>query len=81
MDKKELPVSARFFEELEMLSALHKSCEIIYRSENGGRTVTRDRIAVLYREGGVDWLRTGSGLLIRLQALEQVDGMTASETC
>ena len=81
MNNEEQVVPARFVEELETLSALHRSCEIVYRSVNGGRTVIRDRIAGLFREEGEEWLRTAGGLVISLAALEQVDGMIPSKYC
>jgi hypothetical protein len=79
-------VPALFLEELEKLSARHRSCEIIYRAENGGRTVIRDRITEIQAETGpgeaeTPWLRTASGLVIPLDALEHVDGKTPSKYC
>lgn len=81
MDKPVTPVSRSFFEELEMLVLEKKRCEIIFRSENGGRTVIRDRIDSLYEEDGRGWLRTGSGLIFSLEMLEQADGMIPSNYC
>ncbi len=70
-----------FYEELEMLVTLHRPCEIVFRSENGARTVIRDRIATLYGREGREWLRTGAGLDICLDSLEQVDGRLPSGSC
>jgi hypothetical protein len=75
------PAPSRWIEELEALSSLHRSCEIVYRAGNGGRAVIRDRIGGLYQEGGTEWLRTGSGLAIPLDRLLEVDGKSPSHYC
>jgi hypothetical protein len=88
-----LPSSNEFFDELEALKASRRPVEIIFRSENGARTVIRDRIAALTRVSdafksgiatlkgaeGQEWVRTGSGLDIPVDRLEQVDGIIRSK--
>ncbi|MHA4811276.1 hypothetical protein ACX0G9_24455 [Flavitalea flava] len=81
MGKLVKPFSGSFYEELEMLVLSKKSCEIIFYSENGGRTVIRDKIAGLYADGDKETLKTGSGLIIGLEKLVQVDGMIPSNYC
>ena len=63
---------------LEGLTVQGRNCEIVFRSEEGGRAVIRDRIMKVYEEGGGYWLRTGGGLSIRLEKLVQVDGRIPS---
>jgi len=70
-----------FYQELEMLALLHRPCEIIYRSENGARTVIRDRIAGLTVLEGRECLKTAAGLVIGLDKLEEVDGIRPPAAC
>ena len=70
-----------FYEELEILVSLRRPCEIVFRSENGARTVIRDRIENLYAREGREWLRTGAGVDICLDRLEEVDGRLPSGSC
>jgi hypothetical protein len=81
MNKDYQPVSRDFFEALELLADLRKPCEIVFRSENGARTVIRDKITALYDREGREWLRTGSGMEIGLDKVEQVDGKMPSNYC
>ena len=74
------PVDPGFCEELEGLAALNRSCEIIFRSGNGARTVIRDRIAGLDAREGKEWLVTATGLVIPLANLEEVDGKRPKTT-
>ena len=78
-DHRQLP--SEFYAELEALAAVHRSVEIIFRSGEGGRSIIRDRIAGLYTLEGREWLRTGSGLVIGLDKLIQVDGKIPSNYC
>lgn len=64
-----------------MLVSLHRPCEIVFRSENGGRTVIRDRIAGLYVLEGRECLKTAAGLVIPLDRLEEVDGIRPAGLC
>jgi hypothetical protein len=81
VDKAISPFPGRFHDELEALKASRKPCEIVFRSENGARTVIRDRIAGLFTREDREWLRTGSGIEIGLDKLEQVDGLIPSKYC
>jgi hypothetical protein len=81
MDNKQKPVTDDFYEELETAAALGKPCEIVFRSENGSRTVIRDRIATVYTGEDRAFLKTGSGLEISLDKLIQVDGKPNSNYC
>jgi hypothetical protein len=81
MESGRKPTDIHFYGELEMLASLHRSCEIVYRSENGGRTVIRDRIAGLTVLEGRECLRTAAGLVIGLDRLEEVDGIRPPAAC
>jgi hypothetical protein len=81
MDKAHIPVARGVYDELEVLADLHRSCEIVFRSETGARTVIRDRIDALYTREDREWLRTAAGLVIGLDQLEHVNGILISKNC
>lgn len=70
-----------FSGELDLLVLSHRSVGIVFRSGNGARTIIRDRIAGLFVLGGRECLRTGTGLVIGLDQLEEVDGLRPSGIC
>jgi hypothetical protein len=84
MDKTRKYKDIQFYEGLELLASLHRPVNIVFRSENGARTIIRDRIASLFvqegQEGqeGQECLRTDGGLVIGLDRLEEVDGLGPS---
>ena len=80
MDENYKPVSCDFYDELEALATLKKSCDIIFMND-GGKSQIRARIADLYTREKVEYLKTASGLEIRLDKLLQVDGKIASNYC
>ena len=80
MSENYTPVSCDFYDELEALATMRKSCEIIFMN-NGGRSQIRSSIADLYTREKVEYLKTESGLEIRLDNLIQVDGKIASNYC
>jgi len=74
MDKTKRPVN--FQEHLEWLALRHQSVDIIFRAENGARTVLRDRITGLFERAGEDFLRTASGMEISVSSLIEAGGMS-----
>jgi Rho-binding antiterminator len=74
------PISCDFYDELEALATRHKTCDIIFFN-NGGRSQIRGEIADLYTREKVEYLKTTSGLEIRLDQLVEVDGKIASNYC
>jgi hypothetical protein len=78
MDKTRKYKDIQFYEGLELLASLHRPVNIVFRSENGARTIIRDRIASLFVQEGQECLRTDGGLVIGLDRLEEVDGLGSS---
>jgi hypothetical protein len=76
MDGAGLPFGEDFYAGLEILAAGRRSCEIVFRSDNGAKTVIRDRIVGVNAVEG--WVRTGNGLQIGLDRLIEVDGIKPS---
>lgn len=81
MDNPQKYRDGHFNEELELLASMQRSVEIVFRSENGARTVIRDRIAGLFVQEGLECIRTGGGLVIGVDRLEEVDGLRPLGDC
>jgi Rho-binding antiterminator len=75
------PVDNEVLRELEVLAAMKKLCIIQFEAENGGRPEVRSRIMGVYSENDVYYLKTDSGLSIRLDKLLQVDGKPLKKNC
>ena len=80
MEENYKPVSCDFYDELEALATMKKRCDIIFMQQ-GGRSQIKGTIADLYTREKVEYLKTDSGLEIRLDNLVQVDGKIASNYC
>ncbi len=81
MDKGRKYEGIPFREELESLAASHRPVGIVFRSANGARTVVRDRVEGLLVREGRECLRTGGGLVIGLDQLEEIDGLRPPGAC
>jgi Rho-binding antiterminator len=80
MDHDYKPVDCNFYDELEALAMKRKSCEITFLN-NGGKAVIHAAIEDLYTRDGVEYLKSSSGLEIRLDHLIQVDGIVGKGYC
>ena len=80
MNEKYIPVSSRFYDELDRLVKSGKPCEIIYLKQ-GVRLVVRSIIVDLFSGQEGDFIITDSGLEIRLDQLVQVDNKLAPNYC
>jgi len=68
------PIDCAFHEELVALATFGRVIEVSYCDERGAERVVRDRIADVLARAGVEYIRTASGLEIRLDRLKTVDG-------
>ncbi|HXB92930.1 MAG TPA: hypothetical protein VNU72_11600 [Puia sp.] len=75
-DPEECPLNGVLQGIVEELIVQHRSCEIVYRAQEGGRVIVRDRIMRLYEENGRARIRTAGGLEIDLDHLIGIDGKT-----
>jgi Rho-binding antiterminator len=72
------PIACGLHDRLEALATLGRSCRIVYVTPNGGAREVVDRIADVYARNGEEFVRTSSGVEIRLDRLERVDGVDFS---
>jgi transcriptional antiterminator Rof (Rho-off) len=80
MNNPKNTVDCAFYEELEWLSLRHKTCQIVFLTA-GARLEISDQISDLYTRDAVEWLKTASGLEIRLLDLLEVDGKRPAGAC
>ena len=61
-------------EELEVLAAMGKQCEIEFRDKSGSRVSIKDRILRVFEEDDKIFLQTSNGLTIERGSLLSIDG-------
>jgi Rho-binding antiterminator len=71
------PVDCSLHDRLEAFATTGQPCRIEYTSEDGGRRQAQDRIADVFASDGAEYIRTRGGEEIRLDRIEQVDGIHA----
>jgi Rho-binding antiterminator len=69
------PIDCSMHDRLESYATLRQPCRISFRDDDGRLQEARDRIEDVFAEDGVEYIRTGAGERIRLDRIEQVDGM------
>jgi hypothetical protein len=75
------PVSNELREELEIAAALKRDCSIKFRSDNDAVVSVKTQILGLYKDEDKEYLKTGSGLQIRLDRLVELNGKPAENYC
>lgn len=75
------PVDQEIVEELEVLSAMRQLCRLRFEGENGGTCEMRTRILGVYEDEDGVFLKTESGLPIRLDRLVQIDDKPLIKNC
>jgi len=64
-------IACRLYDELELLALRGQMVTLVFRSESKSETL-QDRITDLFSEADAEFLRTETGRVIRLDALEAV---------
>jgi Rho-binding antiterminator len=75
------PVNCDFYDELEALATLKKDCEIKFKGDNDGISSIKGKIADLYTHEHIEYMKTDTGLEIRLDKLVEVDGKRPEQYC
>ena len=75
------PIENEVLEELEVMAALKKLCTIQFEAENGGKPEIRTRITGIYSENERYYLRTETGLSIRVDKLLHIDSKSLKKNC
>lgn len=74
MTSQYIPISCAFHDELEALATLHRLCVVVFKTDSGGVETVTDVIEDVYAQQHEEFARFRSGLVIRLDALIEVDG-------
>jgi len=74
------PISCNFYDELEALATLRRSCLIVYREEENIQQV-QAVIKDFFIEDGAEFMLLHSGQRIRLDHLISVDGKELKGYC
>lgn len=75
------PIDCALHDRLESIATLRAVVRIEYIDDDGGVRGADDRIADVFARDGAEYLRTGSGLEIRLDHLETVNGIRYGNSC
>lgn len=67
------PIDCSLHDRLESVATLHKSVDLVYFDDAGGRQSVQDVIVDVYARDGVEYLTTRSGATVRLDRVESVD--------
>lgn len=73
-DNRYNPISCEFHDRLEDLATLRKSVHIRFRDESGADQQRDAVITDVFARSGEEFLSIGSGELLRLDRLVEVDG-------
>lgn len=76
-----IPINCDFYDELESLATMKRSCQIVFRHENGAVSTIRGVILDLYTRNKIEYLKMDSGLEIRLDKLIEADGKKPQNYC
>ena len=74
MNRPYVPISCDVHDELLALATFDRECELAYLNEERVPVSTRTRIVDVYSRGGVEYLRTREGAILRLDDLRAVNG-------
>lgn len=69
------PIDCSMHDRLESYATLRQPCRIAFRDDDGRLQEAHDRIADVFAEDGVEYIRTAAGEQIRLDRIEEVDGL------
>ena len=75
------PIACELHDRLESFATLRHVVRIEYVDDNGDVRAAEDRITDVFARDGAEYLSTGSGLEIRLDRLETVDGIRYGKSC
>ena len=76
-----IPINCDFYDELEALATMKRTCQISFRHENGAVSTTKGVIFDLYIRNKIEYLTLDTGLEIRLDKLLEVDGKQPKNYC
>jgi Rho-binding antiterminator len=69
------PIDCGMHDRLESYATLRQPCRITFRDDDGRQQEAHDRIDDIFAEDGVEYIRTGAGGQIRLDRIDNVDGL------
>ena len=74
MDKKYIPISCDFYDELTLLALRKKHCAITYTNTQGVQQLITSRILDIYTKEKAEYVLLEDDLRLRLDQLITVDG-------
>ena len=73
------PIDCSLHDQLESAATLKKKVRITLRDSAGRSVHVDDQIVDIFTKAGVEYVKLGSGREVRLDDLQEVDGVTFSD--
>jgi len=67
------PINCDYYDRLEAWATMQTVCSIVFKDEDGRQQTLSAKIEDVYTKDKIEYLRTDTGLIIRLDALLSVN--------
>lgn len=81
MNSAYTPPSCSFYDHLEVKSMRRTASELVYLDEHGQEVTAEATIADIFSKDGADWARLTSGMVLRLDRILSIDGVSSRSSC
>ena len=81
MEKKYIPISCDFYDEIELLALRKSTCKVIFRNKNEEEEMIEGVIKNIFSKNNEEFLDMGGDVKIRLDRLVSINGMPLPDAC
>jgi len=81
MEKKYIPISCDFYDEIELLALRKSTCKVIFRNKNEEEEMIEGVIKNVFSKNKEEFLDMGGDVKIRLDRLVSINGMPLPDAC
>ncbi len=81
MEKKYIPISCDFYDEIELLALRKSKCKVIFRNANNEEELIEGVISNVFSKNKEEFLEMEGDVKIRLDRLVSINGMPLPDAC
>ena len=81
MEKKYIPISCDFYDEIELLALRKSPCKVIFRNEKEEEELIEGVIKNVYSKNKEEFLEMNGDFKVRLDRLVSINGMPLPDVC
>lgn len=81
MEKKYVPISCDFYDEIELLALRGSMCTVIFKNKNDESQTIESVIKNVFTKNKEEFLEMKNGDLIRLDRLISINGIPLPDAC